>query len=89
MEEVFAFSKTKNTVPWTYVVSDLNNEEITGKFDQKKLQTPNQEKLRIKKVLKRKGDKLYVKSTFLNGLEVLEETLTLNLICLITQQKLI
>ena len=89
MQEVFAFSETKITVPWTYVVSDLNNEEITGKFDQKKLQTPNQEKLRIKKVLKRKGDKLYVKWTFLSRLEILEETLTLNLICLITQQKLI
>ena len=31
-EEVFVVSKIKNTVPWTYVVSDLNGEEITGSF---------------------------------------------------------
>ena len=28
-EEVFVFNKIKNTVPWTYVISDLNDEEIT------------------------------------------------------------
>ena len=31
-EEAFVVSKIKNTVPWTYVVSDLNGEEITGSF---------------------------------------------------------
>ena len=31
-EEVFVVSGIKNTVPWTYVVSDLNGEEITGSF---------------------------------------------------------
>ena len=60
-EEVFAVSKIKNTVPWTYVVNDLSGEEITGSFLEKELQKTNQEKFRIKKVLKRKGDKLYVK----------------------------
>ena len=30
--EVFVISKIKNTVPWTYVISDLNGEEITGSF---------------------------------------------------------
>ena len=34
-EEVFVVSKIKNTVPWTYVVSDLNSEEITGSFFEK------------------------------------------------------
>ena len=43
-EEVFVVSKIKNTVPWAYVINDLNNEEI-----------------RIEKVLKRKGDRLYGK----------------------------
>ena len=28
-EEVFAIKKVKNTVPWTYVINDLNGEEIT------------------------------------------------------------
>ena len=27
-EKVFVVSKIKNTVPWTYVISDLNGEEI-------------------------------------------------------------
>ena len=60
-EEVFVVSKIKNTVPWTYVVSDLNGEEITGSFYEKELQKTSQEKFRIEKVLKRKGDKMYVK----------------------------
>ena len=54
-------SKIKNTVPWTYVVSDLNGEEITGSYHEKELQKTTQEKFRIEKVLIRKGDKLYVK----------------------------
>ena len=31
-EEAFVIKKFKNTVPWTYVVNDLNNEQITGTF---------------------------------------------------------
>ena len=31
-EEVFVIKKIKNTVPWTYVIDDLNGEEITGTF---------------------------------------------------------
>ena len=27
-EKVFVISKIKNTVPWTYVINDLNGEEI-------------------------------------------------------------
>ena len=61
LEEVFVVSKIKNTVPWTYVVSDVNGEEITGRFYKKELQKTNQEKFRIERVLKRTGDKLYVK----------------------------
>ena len=60
-EEVFVVSKIKNTAPWTYVISDLNGEEITGSFYEKDLQKTSQEEFRIEKVLKRKGDKLYVK----------------------------
>ena len=60
-QEVFLISKIKNTVPWTYVINDMNGEEITGSFYEKELQKTSQEKLRIEKVLKRKGDKLYVK----------------------------
>ena len=60
-EEIFIVSKIKNTVRWTYTISDLNGEEITGSFYEKELQNTNQKKFRIEKVLKRKGDKLYVK----------------------------
>ena len=31
-EEVFVVSKIKNKVPWTYVINDLNSEEIIGAF---------------------------------------------------------
>ena len=60
-KEVFVVSKIKNTVPSTYVVNDLSGEEMTGSFYEKELQKTSQEKFRIEKVLKRKGDKLYVK----------------------------
>ena len=60
-EEVFVINKIKNTVPWTYVINDLNDEEITGTFYEKELQRTNQQEFRIEKWLKRKGDKLYVK----------------------------
>ena len=60
-EEVFVIKKVKSTVPWTYVINDLNGEEIIGTFYEKELQKTNQEELRIEKVLKRKGDKIYVK----------------------------
>ena len=38
-----------------------NGEEITESFYEKELRKTNQKEFRIKKVLKRKGDKLYVK----------------------------
>ena len=43
------------------VISDLNGDEITGTFYEKEFQKTNQEEFRIEDVLKRKGDKLYVK----------------------------
>ena len=60
-EEVFIISKIKNTVPLTYIINDLNGEEIIGTFYEKELQKTNQKEFRIGKVLKGKGDKLYVK----------------------------
>ena len=60
-EETFVISKIKNTVPWAYVINDLNGEEITGALNEKELRNTNQKEFRIEKVIKRKGDKLYVK----------------------------
>ena len=53
-EEVFVVSKIKNTVPRTYVIHDLND------LYEKELQKTNQQEFRIEKIIKRKGDKLYV-----------------------------
>ena len=60
-QEVFVIKKVKNTVPWTYVTNDLNGDEIIGTFYVKEVQKTNQQELRIEKVIKKKGDKLYVK----------------------------
>ena len=60
-KKVFVISKIKNIVPWTYVVNDLEREEIMSTFCEKELQATNQQEFRIEKVIKRKGDKLYVK----------------------------
>ena len=58
-EEVFVIKKVKNTVPLTYVINDLNGEEIMETFSEIELQKTNQEEFRIEKVIK--GGKMYVK----------------------------
>ena len=60
-EEVFVVKKVQNTVLWTYLINDLNGKEIKGSFYEKELQKTNQKEFRIEKVIKKKGDKLYVK----------------------------
>ena len=60
-EEVFVVTKIKTTVSWTYVFSDLNGEEITGRFYEKEFQKTSPEEFRMGKVLKRKGDTFYVR----------------------------
>ena len=60
-EEVVVINRVKNTVPWIFIINDLNGEEIIGTFYEKELQKTNQKEFRIEKVIKRKGDKLYVK----------------------------
>ena len=52
--------KVKNTVPWTYVINDLNGKKIIGTFYEKVLQKANERDFKIEEVMK-KGDKLYVK----------------------------
>ena len=43
-EEVFIVNKNKNTVPWTYTISDLNGEQVIGSFYEKELKKTNQKK---------------------------------------------
>ena len=47
-------------MPWTYIVSDLNSEEIIGTFYKKELQKANLKEFRVEKVIKKKSDNLYV-----------------------------
>ena len=60
-KKVFIVSKINNTVPWIYVISDMNDEDIIRSFYEKELQRTNQEIFIIEKIIKRKGNKLYVK----------------------------
>ena len=60
-EEVFVIKEVKNTVPWTYVINDLNGEEIIGTFYEKELQKTYQQEFRIEKVIKKKSNQLYFK----------------------------
>ena len=60
-EEIFVIKEIQNTVSWTYIINDLNGEEIIGTFYEKELQKINQQEFRIEKVMKKKGNKLYVK----------------------------
>ena len=60
-EEIFIIKKIKNTLPWIYVINDLKGEEIIRTFFENELQGTKQNEFRIKKVIKKKGDELYVK----------------------------
>ena len=44
-EEIFVIRKIKSTIPWTYVISDLNGEEIVGSFYEKELHKNNQKRI--------------------------------------------
>ena len=60
-KEVFVIKKVKNTVLWTYVISDINGEEIIKTSYEKELQKTNKKEFSIEKIIKKKGDELYVK----------------------------
>ena len=49
-EEVFVISKIKDTVTWTYVVSDLNGEPITGTFYKKEFQKSYSRRVQNRKI---------------------------------------
>ena len=60
-EEIIVAKKIEKTVPWIYVISDLNGEKIVGGFYEKELRKTNQKDFKIEKVIKKKGNKLYAK----------------------------
>ena len=53
----FYNQKSEKNVPWTYIISDLNEEEIFGTFYQKELQKANQ--FIIGRIIKKKDSKLF------------------------------
>ena len=53
LEKFFVIKKVKNTVTWTYVINDLNDEKIIGTFYEKELQKTNQKEFRIEKLNKK------------------------------------
>ena len=53
-EEAFVNRKIKNTVPWTYVINDLNGEKIIGTFYEKSCRKTSQKEFRTEKIIKRK-----------------------------------
>ena len=62
----YIFGKTKSTPPpattaATTSLFRINREQIVERFYEKELQIMNQTMLRVEKVMKRKGDKLYFK----------------------------
>ena len=61
MKKFLLLKKIENAVRCTYIINDLNGEEIVGSFYEKDLQNTNQKEFRIEKVIKRKGNILYVK----------------------------
>ena len=61
LKKFFAIKKIENTVPWTYIINDINGEEIIGTFYENELQNADQQGFRIEKVIKKKDDKLYIK----------------------------
>ena len=81
-EEVFVIKEVKNTVPWIHVINDLNGEQNTGIFYEK-LQKTNQEEFGIEKVIKKKGNKLYVKwkgydNSFNSWIDKKDNTISIN-----------
>ena len=48
-KKILWLKKVKNTVPWAYVINDLNGEEAVGTFLQKRIEKDNQKRLELKK----------------------------------------
>ena len=54
LKKFWRSKKVKNTLLWTYVINDLNGEEIIETFYEKELQKANKQGFRIEKVIKEK-----------------------------------
>ena len=52
----FVIKKVKNTVLWTYAISDLNREEAVAMFYERELQKTNQKEFRVERAVKTKSN---------------------------------
>ena len=57
----FGLQKLKILCHGYFLLIFLNNEEIIGTFYEKELQTTNNKNLKVEKLIRRKGNKLYIK----------------------------
>ena len=55
------YKKVENTVRWTYLIEKLNGEEVVVTFYENGLQKTNQTEFNVERVIKKEGDKRYVK----------------------------
>ena len=55
------YKKVENTVRWTYLIEKLNGEEVVVTFYENGLQKTNQTEFNTERVIKKEGDKRYVK----------------------------
>ena len=53
--------KVKNNVSWTYIISALNEKKLLQRFMKNNYKKQVKKNLGLKKVIKRKSDKVYVK----------------------------
>ena len=60
--EIFKIKKVKYTEPITYIIQDLHDNEISGNFYQEELQKTNfPNDYLVEKILKKKGNRVFVK----------------------------
>ena len=73
-EKVFVIKKVKNTVLWTYIISDLKGEDIVWTFYEKELDKANQKEFRVEKV-KRAKDMIIL---LIGGLMIKKDTVSMS-----------
>ena len=61
LKKLLWLKNIKNTIPWKYFISDLDGEEIVGRFHEKELHKANRKVFKVKKVINRESNKLYAK----------------------------
>ena len=55
------YKKVENTVRWTYLIEKLNGEEVVVTFYENGLKKTNQTEFNVERVIKKEGDKRYIK----------------------------